>query len=101
MFIRGDIIMADEKVLLNDDDLDQVVGGTRNQSIRDFALLQNMGAIPKNFTKPDCAAMVWTFAKYGVKVNAYDGSEDNQYFIRGKEVTAGQALDYVRMQLNK
>ncbi|CAJ0600698.1 unnamed protein product [Cylicocyclus nassatus] len=76
--------MADEKVLLNDDDLDQ-----------------DMGAIPKD-AKTNCETVTQTFAKYGVKVDDYGGIiNDNKYFIGGKEVTSTQALEHVREEINK
>ena len=74
------------------DELDQVAGGSREQTSRLFVKLHDFGLISRAEMKAeDMGAFNAACGKYGVYVETHR-SRDNRYFIKGKEVSRDEAL---------
>ena len=113
--------MADEKILkeelLDDEQLDNVAGGTFAESYSDAQSFEKLGV---KIFKNDLAGVPLldhegfvnlraAFEKYGVTIKD-DGSiwgdltgksKPNQYFIGGKEVTQAEAWKHINAQFGK
>ena len=105
--------MIDDKKLanaaMNDEELDQVAGGTHKELKADAKEFESFGKLFPACSHPtgngnmrmyDRRALVRIFANFGVKVN-YDFDRSNEYFIGGNKVTREEAWNHVNSIINK
>ena len=106
--------MIDEKKLANammsDDELNQVAGGTINQTVMDSQFLYDYGLVDDwhgNFHTAfhwlsDSAAVDAGWAKAGITcVTKVDSLSSNLYFKDGKEITHVEAIAHVKANFKK
>ena len=104
--------MSEEKILkseeLNDEQLDEVAGGSMTQTREDFDFFNSLmpekfeGHPKTRFFKTAVMPDVWKEFGVNVQLGAGDsanGFVDNKYFIGGAEVTSDEAKIHVLRQL--
>jgi len=95
--------MADEKILkdeiLNDNELDEVAGGTGSEIRDDKKRFERLG-IRITSGAHDEAQLKDAFARFGVSVETYHGDwTNNKYRIDGHSVSRDKAWQYVYSQV--
>lgn len=104
--------MADKKILdselLNDEQLDEVAGGTYLESSSDAMKFQKLGIDLGIKDVMGIAVMGHdefvklrdTFQKYGVTIKDHGGFvNDNEYFIGGNKVSRDDAWKHIQAQI--
>ena len=105
--------MIDEKKIanaaMNDEELNQVAGGTFEEGKQDALELERVFGCNVRFSYRtgigdmriyDHNAVKKAFAKFGVKVN-YDSDKSNEYFIGGNKVTREEAWNHINSIVDK
>ena len=104
--------MAEDKILkdeiLNDEQLDEVAGGTYIESADDAQKFNKLGikitdneilGVPVLF-HDEFVKLRETFNKFGVTIKDNGGLiNQNQYFINGKEVSRDAAWNHIESQI--
>ena len=101
---------ADE--IMSDDELDKVAGGTWNQTASDSQFLYDYGLMDTyHYPSTMSCHLVWVpysrevdegWARAGITcVTKYDEGESNQYFLGGKEISSGEAYEYVKAKFKR
>ena len=90
---------------LSDEELDQVAGGTYNNTAADTRALNDMGFNIERRSAGDCfwmptnndaqADVARIFNKFGVSVDQSWGAVDNKYYHNGERITRQQAFQIV------
>ena len=110
--------MIDNKILenaaMNDDELDNVVGGTGNEFDDDIEKFRELGIECEEFSRQGARYdlsdfnsltrrnVMQTFNKFGVECSVKWGNNDaNKYYIGGKQVSREKAWEHVYSQINK
>lgn len=87
---------ADE--MLSDDELDQIAGGTDDQTIDDNIFLYEHGLMDVVSASSDDVYAGWTKAGINCVTKSFS---DNQYFIDGKSISRNEAYDIVKSKFKK
>ncbi|MBR4153236.1 MAG: hypothetical protein IKT98_09805 [Selenomonadaceae bacterium] len=97
--------------LMSDEELDQVAGGTYNNTAADTRALHEMGFDIKSRSAGDCFWMPTNneaqsdvakiFSKYGISVDQSWGAVSNKYYRKGKEISRQQAFQAVADAVGK
>ncbi|MBQ7477180.1 MAG: hypothetical protein IJT06_07285 [Selenomonadaceae bacterium] len=95
--------MSEEKILkseeLTNTDLDEVAGGTREQSLSDNEFLRKIGVDSRTWVNNSIIRRAW--ATVGVDCRAFR-NDDNKYFLNGKEITQDEArIHAIKFMKNK
>ena len=95
----------DELEMLTDEELDNVAGGTYNNTAADTRVLNKMGFdigsrsagecfwIPTNNAAQSDVARI--FNKFGISVDQSWGATENKYYHNGEQITRQQAFQIV------
>lgn len=91
----------DEKMLLTDDELETVTGGTIVETLQNYKTFESW-KIVSGEDRFSPSAVRNTFKHYGVRMEDHGGLKNhNEYFIGDRKVTMQEALSHVHSQLNK
>lgn len=93
--------MAEDKFadeMLSDDELDQIAGGTDDQTFDDNIFLYEHGLMDIVNARSEEVDAGW--AKAGITCVTKSFS-DNQYFIDGKSISSTEAYDIVKSKFKK
>ena len=98
--------MSEEKILkseeLNDEQLDEAAGGSREQIYSDVEFFRKIGVhVPMSYLGTPCIAAAWA-AIGGIDCREFADYEKNHYFLNGEEITQDEArIHAIKFMKNK